>query len=134
MSRSVIDDPTTGRGDMDETTTFPAVAIEQDGKGYFIYPNESSFVAGVYLEPVEDGDDTDYMVLFALKDGSLYAYYNTEFTLTNLLASLFSQEKLSLGKWLNSYVKPLGKVYRVSAHDSEKATRVTDRFAEVGEL
>jgi hypothetical protein len=115
---------------MEETKLNPAVAVEQDGKGFFIYPNESSFVAGVYLEPLTDEATTDYMVLFSLKDGSLYAYYHKDFTLANLMATLFGQETLSLGKWLNSYIKPLGKVYRVSPHDSEKGTRVSDRFAE----
>jgi hypothetical protein len=105
----------------------PAIAVEQDDKGFFLYPRESSFVAGVYMEPI-DGT-TEYMVVFALKDGSMYAYYNDEFTLTNLMATLFGQETLSLGKWLNSYIKPIGKVFRVEAHDSEKGTRVSDRFA-----
>lgn len=114
---------------MEETTENPAIAIERDDKGYFIYPRESSFVAGAYLEPIEEQDD--YLVMFALLDGSLYAYYSTEFTLVNLMASLFAQENLSLGKWLNGYIKPMGKVFRVNPADSEKGTRVTDRFAEV---
>jgi hypothetical protein len=113
---------------MDEIKETPALAIERDEDGYFIYPNESSFVAGVCLEPIEE--QNDYMVVFALKDGSLYAYYSDEFTLPNLLTSLVSQESLSLGKWLNSYIKPLGRVYRVNPADSEKGTRVTHRFAE----
>lgn len=111
-----------------EETYRPAVAIEKDGDGYFVYPSESSFVAGVYLEPVENGDD--FLVLFSLKDGSLYAYYSEEFTIGNLMASLFGLENLSLGKWLNSYVKPLGKVLRVNPTDSEKGARVKDRFAD----
>lgn len=114
---------------MEETLDNPAIAIEQDDKGYFIYPRESSFVAGVYLEPVEK--QNDYLVMFSLKDGSLYAYYSNEFTLVNLMASLFAQENLSLGKWLNGYIKPMGKVFRVNPADSEKGTRVSDRFAEV---
>ena len=118
-----------GRDGMDKTSANTAIAIEQDGQGYFIYPNESSFVAGAYLEPIGEGDN-DFMVVFALKDGSVYAYYNQEFTLPNLLTSLFGQGTLSLGKWLNSYIKPLGKVFRIEPHDSDKATRVSDRFRE----
>ena len=114
---------------MEETIENPAIAIERDGDGWFIYPNKSSFVAGVYLEPIEGQDD--FLVMFALTDGSLYAYYHSDFTVTNLMASLFQQEHLSLGKWLNAYIKPIGKVFRVNPADSEKGTRVTDRFAEV---
>lgn len=112
---------------MTTETTLPAIAVEQDGDTYFIYAHESAFVEAVALsKPNEDKDE--WLILFALKDGSEYAYFSTQFTLANIFGSLFTQPTLSLGKWLNSYVKPLGKVMKVESHDKSLGTRVTDRL------
>lgn len=111
------------------TETLPAIAVEQDGDSYFIYAQESAFVEAVGLSKPKDDKD-EWVILFLLKDGSQYAYFSTQFTLSNIFGSLFTQPTLSLGKWLNSYVKPLGKVMKVEAHDASLGTRVTDRFRE----
>lgn len=111
------------------TETLPAIAVEQDGNSYFIYAQESAFVEAVALSKPDDDKD-EWLILFILKDGSEYAYFSTQFTLANIFGSLFTQPVLSLGKWMNSYVKPLGKVVKVKAHDPSLGTRVTDRLRE----
>jgi hypothetical protein len=115
---------------METTTTTeptePAIIVEQDGEGYTLYA-ESAFVECVYLQPIKGMVD-NFLVLFALKDGSQYAYFSKEFTRSNLFSSLFAQPVLSLGKWLNLYVKPISTVYRVNEKDASLGLRVSDRF------
>jgi len=107
-------------------TTEPAIIVEQDGEGYALY-SESAFVECVYFQPIKGMAD-NFLVLFSLKDGSQYAYFSKEFTRANLFASLFTQPVLSLGKWLNLYVKPISTVYRVNEKDASLGLRVSDRF------
>jgi len=109
-----------------ETTEQPAIIVEQDGEGYVVFA-ESAFVECVYFQPIKGMVD-NFLVLFSLKDGSQYAYFSKEFTRANLFANLFSQPVLSLGKWLNNYVKPIGSVYRATEKDASLGLRVSDRF------
>lgn len=111
---------------METTDTQPTLVIQQDDAGYAIVAEHSAFVEAVFIQPIKGMKSC--LVLFSLKDGSEYAYHSKEFTLPNLFASLFSQEVLSLGKWLNSYIKPFGTVLRLEGKDASLGLRVSDRF------
>jgi hypothetical protein len=108
-------------------TNQPLIIVEQEDDGYIIASEHSAFVECVSLQPIEDMKD-NFLVVFSLKDGSEYAYFSKEFTLANLFSSLFTQQTLSLGKWLNSYIKPLGSVYQSKKKDASLGLRVSDRF------
>ncbi len=111
---------------MKTTETHPTLLIQQEGDGYAIVAEHSAFVKAVFIQPIKGMKSC--LVLFSLKDGSEYAYHSKEFTPSNLFASLFSQEVLSLGKWLNSYIKPFGTVLRLEDKDASLGLRVSDRF------
>lgn len=112
---------------MSDMTT--EITISKTDTGYFIDSEKSSFIAGVHLHTLPDTDKM--LVVVAMKDGSVYAYTGENLTYPNILASLFSSENLSIGKWLNTFVKKGNSCLKVVRPNRTLRTKVRDRFTSV---
>jgi hypothetical protein len=113
---------------MSEMTT-TEITISKTDTGYFINSEKSSFVAGIHLHAMPDTDKM--LVVVAMKDGSIYAYTGENLTYPNILASLFSSENLSIGKWVNAFIKKDNNCLKVVGADSTLRSKVRDRFVAV---
>lgn len=109
------------------TTT--EITINKTDTGYFIDSEKSSFVAGIHLHAMPDTDKM--LVVVAMKDGSVYAYTGENLTYSNILASLFSSENLSIGKWVNAFIKKDNNCLKVVSADRTLRSKVRDRFVAV---
>ena len=111
--------------------TTSEITISKTDTGYFIDTEKSSFVAGIHLHALPDTDKM--LVIVAMKDGSVYAYTGENLTYSNILASLFSSENLSIGKWVNAFIKKDNNCLKVVSADRTLRSKVRDRFVAVWE-
>lgn len=111
------------------TMTTTEITINKTDTGYFIDSEKSSFVAGIHLHAMPDTDKM--LVVVAMKDGSVYAYTGENLTYSNILASLFSSENLSIGKWVNAFIKKDNNCLKVVSADRTLRSKVRDRFVAV---
>ena len=112
---------------MSDMTT--EITISKTDTGYFIDSEKSSFVGGIHLHAMPNTDKM--LVVVAMKDGSIYAYTGENLTYPNIMTSLFSSENLSIGKWVNGFVKKDNNCLKVVGANAELRTKARDRFVAV---